>query len=209
MENKFSIEFENLNIPENLNIKPEYIIAQALFNSGLISDKTTLNGDLANNYIQESSEAKPEDIESTEMPLFSKLGSILLQKKIINKNQLKEALNYQKSTSLRIGEILVKLGFIQNDELIETIEEQQKIREILTKINKIDICIDYREPNFELQINKENEKPFTYFQEFESKDISKAVMEALSTYFFNIKHRSTKWSSEIVGMRLSVDISND
>ncbi|MCC6572743.1 MAG: hypothetical protein IT462_03035 [Planctomycetes bacterium] len=46
-----------------------------------------------------------------------KLGELLLRKKLITKEQLQTAVEYQKSLGGKIGNIIVKLGFISDDQL--------------------------------------------------------------------------------------------
>jgi type IV pilus assembly protein PilB len=52
------------------------------------------------------------------------IGQLLLEKKIIDQHQLSEALELQKSKYGLLGEILVDLGFVAEDELINCLCEQ-------------------------------------------------------------------------------------
>lgn len=69
-----------------------------------------------------------------------KLGQILLNKDIITKEQLEEALNIQKNTGEKLGEILLKKGYISDDTLTELVSLQGGFESVdLDKIqDKID-----------------------------------------------------------------------
>lgn len=57
-----------------------------------------------------------------------KLGDLLVSTKKINKNQLEEALRHQKKIKTkRIGEVLVDMGFVKEEDILEVLEEQLKI----------------------------------------------------------------------------------
>lgn len=53
-----------------------------------------------------------------------KLGDILISSGKINDNQLNEALQLQKKTGQKLGEILVEFGWVQEKTIIETLENQ-------------------------------------------------------------------------------------
>ena len=53
------------------------------------------------------------------------LGQMLVQKGLITEEQLNEALEMQKQTTQRIGEILVDLGYVDQRQVYETLAEQQ------------------------------------------------------------------------------------
>jgi type IV pilus assembly protein PilB len=55
------------------------------------------------------------------------LGSILMTADLVNKEQVEEALQIQKESKERLGEILVKLGFISEDNLNKVLAEQLEI----------------------------------------------------------------------------------
>lgn len=57
-------------------------------------------------------------------PQNAKLGEILVWKKFITKNQLFEALDKQKGWKLKLGETLIKLGYLKEEELQEALEIQ-------------------------------------------------------------------------------------
>ncbi|HOO73578.1 MAG TPA: hypothetical protein PK926_17595 [Spirochaetota bacterium] len=53
-----------------------------------------------------------------------KIGQILVKGGVINENQLKFALEKQEREGGKIGEILIKLGYINDRELIKALTEQ-------------------------------------------------------------------------------------
>ncbi len=53
-----------------------------------------------------------------------RLGKLLLQAKLINADQLAEALKQQKESGIRLGEALVRLGFITEEDITETLSAQ-------------------------------------------------------------------------------------
>jgi type IV pilus assembly protein PilB len=53
-----------------------------------------------------------------------KLGDLLLKAKLINQDQLGEALKLQQSSGLKLGEALVKLGVVTEDDITETLSAQ-------------------------------------------------------------------------------------
>lgn len=53
-----------------------------------------------------------------------KLGEILLQQGLINEEQLREAIQIQKKESGRIGEILIKLGFLTEEDIVAALGSQ-------------------------------------------------------------------------------------
>ncbi len=55
------------------------------------------------------------------------LGEILIESQIITPLQLKKALDYQKSTDMRLGDTLVLLGFIDEEQKIRFLASQQNL----------------------------------------------------------------------------------
>jgi len=53
-----------------------------------------------------------------------RLGDLLVQHKIISENQLQQALREQKASGHKLGRVLVQLGFISDDELLEFLGRQ-------------------------------------------------------------------------------------
>nr|MBN2277687.1 Flp pilus assembly complex ATPase component TadA [candidate division Zixibacteria bacterium] len=56
-----------------------------------------------------------------------KIGDILIEKELITRAQLEQALKEQSTTGRKIGQILVESGYITEDQLVETISERLKI----------------------------------------------------------------------------------
>ncbi len=56
-----------------------------------------------------------------------KLGEILLQQGLINEEQLKEAIQVQKKETGRIGESLIKLGFLTEEDIVAALGSQLNI----------------------------------------------------------------------------------
>ncbi len=56
-----------------------------------------------------------------------KLGEILLQQGLVNEEQLREAIQVQKKESGRIGEILIKLGFLTEEDIVAALGSQLNI----------------------------------------------------------------------------------
>ena len=54
-----------------------------------------------------------------------KIGQILLDKNLITKEQLLEALNIQKQTGKKLGEVLVEKGFVSEDVFVELLSYQK------------------------------------------------------------------------------------
>lgn len=61
------------------------------------------------------------------MPLYHKLGEILVSANLINQEQLQQALEEQKKNGGQLGNILVKLGFIKESDIIEVLGKQLNI----------------------------------------------------------------------------------
>src|SRR5512135_1224032 len=53
-----------------------------------------------------------------------KLGELLLKAKLINPDQLQEALKHQKDSGMKLGEALVRLGFVTEEDITETLSSQ-------------------------------------------------------------------------------------
>jgi type IV pilus assembly protein PilB len=54
----------------------------------------------------------------------SNLGELLLREKIINKDQLKSALEYEKKNKVTIGNALVSLGHVSEEEMAQALSRQ-------------------------------------------------------------------------------------
>ncbi len=69
-----------------------------------------------------------------------KIGQILINRNIISKEQLEEALNIQKDTGEKLGEILIKKGYISDETLMELVSFQRGFE--VVDLNKIQDQID-------------------------------------------------------------------
>jgi type IV pilus assembly protein PilB len=56
--------------------------------------------------------------------MILKLGDLLVEAKLLTSEQLKTALDYQKKTGLKLGEVLEKLGFVSEDEILACLANQ-------------------------------------------------------------------------------------
>ena len=70
--------------------------------------------------------------------MSDKLGDMLLQASLISKEQLASALEYQKAIGGKLGVILVKLHFINEDRLADFLSQQQRIPVVHLGNRKID-----------------------------------------------------------------------
>src|SRR5229473_3376874 len=62
--------------------------------------------------------------------MSGKLGEILLKENLISPEQLKQALDHQKSNGGRLGNTLVKLGFLSDDEVTAVLSRQYGVPSI-------------------------------------------------------------------------------
>jgi type IV pilus assembly protein PilB len=62
--------------------------------------------------------------------MSGKLGEILIKEKIISQDQLKQALEYQKANNCRLGNALVKLNFMTDDEVTAVLSRQYGVPSI-------------------------------------------------------------------------------
>ena len=67
-----------------------------------------------------------------------KLGELLLKAQLINQQQLQKALEEQKVTGGKLGEILTKLGFVTEDDIIECLSHQFGVPSINLRHFEID-----------------------------------------------------------------------
>ena len=69
-----------------------------------------------------------------------RFGEKLLQARLIDKAQLDAALNHQSETGLRIGEALLELGYLSEDNLLKFLAKEFNTRFVSTrKLAKISI----------------------------------------------------------------------
>jgi type IV pilus assembly protein PilB len=82
-----------------------------------------------------------------------KLGELLLKAQLVSQQQLSKALDEQKSTGGKLGEILQRLGYVTEDDIIECLSHQFgvpsinlrhfEIDETVAKIIPVDLCRKY------------------------------------------------------------------
>ncbi len=60
--------------------------------------------------------------------MAERLGEIFLKKRLVNPDQLENALREQTQTGEFLGEILMRLGFVKEDDLLQVLAEQFKTR---------------------------------------------------------------------------------
>ena len=68
-----------------------------------------------------------------------KLGEMLIRYKIITPEQLEEGLKIQKNTGKRIGEILIDLGRVKQDEINWVLGKQLNLPYVQINVDNIDI----------------------------------------------------------------------
>ncbi|MEW5821515.1 MAG: hypothetical protein AB1782_15085 [Cyanobacteriota bacterium] len=212
--NTVQIESINTKFLNQYSASPEELLAEAMEHFGLLEENTIINSISAKDHLKRLNEKKKHyhGVLTRKASFITKLGSMLLQKNVINTVQLREALNYQKHTPYKIGEVLVRLGFVREDEIAEIIDEQKKIRDILEKMHNvdfIDVGIVYREPLFEKTIKRDTDAPYSIIERIETNDISDAILDALTHFFENEKKNNVHWKSNIVGVNVSLDFEND
>ena len=75
------------------------------------------------------------------------LGELLIQKGVLTQRRLKEALDEQKKTGEFLGRILIKLGFVKEDKLIQVLSEQFDIPFLELSRQHIDWGVALRFPS--------------------------------------------------------------
>src|SRR3990172_4101239 len=73
--------------------------------------------------------------------MSGKLGEILIKEKIISNDQLKQALEYQKSNNCRLGNALVKLNFLNDDEVTAVVSRQYGVPSINLAYFEVDSSV--------------------------------------------------------------------
>ena len=64
----------------------------------------------------------------------SKFGEILIEKKLINRDQLNDVLEYQREFGGRIGDICISKGYIENEQIEAIINKRKKEKKKLGQI---------------------------------------------------------------------------
>jgi len=73
--------------------------------------------------------------------MSSRLGEILVKEALINADQLKQALDYQKKNGGRLGTCLVKMGLIADDEITAVLSRQYGVPSINLKFYEVDPAV--------------------------------------------------------------------
>lgn len=73
--------------------------------------------------------------------MSGKLGEILIKEKIISQDQLKQALEYQKTNNCRLGNALVKLSFMTDDEVTSVLSRQYGVPSINLAYFDVDAAV--------------------------------------------------------------------
>src|SRR5713101_7677690 len=70
--------------------------------------------------------------------MSARLGELLVKEKLISQDQLKQALDHQKSHGGRLGTALVKLGLVTDDEVTAVLSRQYGVPSINLKFYEVD-----------------------------------------------------------------------
>ena len=70
--------------------------------------------------------------------MSARLGEILIKEKLINEDQLKQALVYQQKNGGRLGTCLIKMGIISDDAITEVLSRQYGVPSINLKYYEVD-----------------------------------------------------------------------
>lgn len=115
-----------------------------------------------------------------------RIGDLLIQKGLINQNQLDQALVQQKQTGNKLGRILISLGFITEDQFLNLLSEQLEIP-----------FIDLRYFHFDKDLVKK--LPETYARRFraipllrENDGLVVGMIDPLDIFAFDELHRVLK-----------------
>lgn len=109
---------------------PEELIAGALDESGLLTDKTVINGRKAQGYFQSYTKKRSLFQEAT------RLGTILVKEAIISNDQLNHALHIQANTGKPLGEILLAQMVCTQADIDRALDRQKAIREDLYRLEE-------------------------------------------------------------------------
>jgi len=125
----------------------------------------------------------------------AKLGEILIYYKIITPPQLKEALNTQKKTGKRIGEILMEKGWINQDEINWTLGKQLDLPYVHINLENINKELSLKIPEYTL-------RKFNFLPLIElDKDITVAMADPTD-------EEAKQAISQIIGGRLKVVLAS-
>ncbi len=113
-----------------LGITPAEVLANALRESGLITNETLINEknpvELCSSFLEKKANYQQ----------LTKLGNILVKNKVITLQQLKEALAEQnQNSSKKLGNILIEMGACTKYDIEMCIRSQNQIREDIKNID--------------------------------------------------------------------------
>ncbi len=121
----------NMNTFTPLGITPAEVLANALRESGLITNYTQINNynpiELCSSFLEKKSNYKQ----------LSKLGNILVKNKVITLQHLKDALAEQeRDPSKKLGNILINMKACSKYEIERCIKSQNQIRNDIKKLDE-------------------------------------------------------------------------
>src|SRR5271169_6357087 len=73
--------------------------------------------------------------------MSARLGEILVKEKLINADQLNQALVYQQKNGGRLGTVLIKMGIITDDAITEVLSRQYGVPSINLKYYEVDPAV--------------------------------------------------------------------
>jgi type IV pilus assembly protein PilB len=73
--------------------------------------------------------------------MSARLGEILIKENLITADQLKQAMEYQKKNSGRLGTCLMKLGFVRDDEITQVLSRQYGVPSINLKYYEVEPAV--------------------------------------------------------------------
>src|SRR5712692_2097864 len=73
--------------------------------------------------------------------MSARLGELLVKEKLISQDQLKQALDHQKTHGGRLGTALVKLGLVTDDEVTAVLSRQYGVPSINLKFYEVDPAV--------------------------------------------------------------------
>src|SRR5580704_9240178 len=73
--------------------------------------------------------------------MSSRLGELLIKESLITSDQLRQAVDQQKSTGVRLGTCLMKLGFITDDEITGVLSRQYGVPSINLKYYDVEASV--------------------------------------------------------------------
>ena len=128
--NFLSVKNINIDLFKSFSVTPEEVLANALKEAGVLTNETSINDieavKLCNSFLATKGNLK----QSTQ------LGNLLVKKKIITLQQLKDALSeQQQNPALKLGNILVSMEACTKFDIEKCIRSQNQIREDLEALD--------------------------------------------------------------------------